>query len=330
MSVLRIALTPGEPAGIGPDLAIQLAQQELPIELIAIADPDLLKARARLLRLPLEVDIYDPQQTPQPNKACHLKVLPVQLVAPSYCGKLDPANAQYVLDTLTRAAIGCGNDEFAALVTGPVHKGIINEAGYAFYGHTEFLAEFAKAPHVVMLLATNEMRVALATTHLALRAVADAITAPLLQKTLTVLHEGLQDYFALAQPRITVCGLNPHAGENGHLGREEIDIIIPALETLRQQGLNIKGPLSADTVFTRNHLLQTDAVLAMYHDQGLPVLKYSGFHQAVNVTLGLPFIRTSVDHGTALELAGTGVAEVTSLMAAVRMAINIARRRKIA
>lgn len=330
MSILRIAFTPGEPAGIGPDLAVQLAQQELPIELVAIADPALLKARSQTLRMPLELDIYDAQKEPQPSKACHLKVLPVQLVAPSYCGKLDPANSQYVLDTLTRAAIGCGNGEFAALVTGPVHKGIINEAGFAFQGHTEFFAEFTKAPHVVMLLATNEMRVALATTHLALRAVADAITAPSLKKTLTVLHEGLQEYFSLAQPRISVCGLNPHAGENGHVGREEIDIIIPALEELRQQGFNVKGPLSADTIFTRNHLLQTDAVLAMYHDQGLPVLKYSGFHQAVNVTLGLPFIRTSVDHGTALELAGTGIAEITSLMAAVRMASTIARRKEIA
>jgi 4-hydroxythreonine-4-phosphate dehydrogenase len=330
MSILRIALTPGEPAGIGPDLAVQLAQQELPMELVAIADPDLLKARSQTLRMPLEIEIFDPQKAPEPNKACHLKVLPVQLLAPSYCGKLDPANAQYVLDTLTRAAIGCGNGEFAALVTGPVHKGIINEAGFAFYGHTEFLAEFTKAPHVVMLLATNEMRVALATTHLALRAVPDAITPALLRKTLIVLHQGLQDYFTLAQPRISVCGLNPHAGENGHIGREEIDVIIPVLEELRQQGLLLKGPLSADTAFTRNQLLQTDAVLAMYHDQGLPALKYSGFHQAVNITLGLPFIRTSVDHGTALELAGTGIAEITSLMAAIRMASMIARRREIA
>lgn len=329
MSILRIALTPGEPAGIGPDLAVQIAQQELPIELVAIADPDLLKARSQMLRMPLEIEIFDSQREPQPNKACHLKVLPVQLAAPSYCGQLNPANAQYVLDTLTRAAIGCGNKEFAALVTGPVHKGIINDAGFAFYGHTEFFAEFTKAPHVVMLLVTNEMRVALVTTHLALRAVPDAITAPLLNKTITVLHQGLQEYFSLANPRITVCGLNPHAGENGHLGREEIDIIIPVLDKLRQQGLTLKGPLSADTVFTRNQLLQTDAVLAMYHDQGLSVLKYSGFHQAVNITLGLPFIRTSVDHGTALELAGTGIAEISSLMAAIRTASTIVRKKEL-
>jgi 4-hydroxythreonine-4-phosphate dehydrogenase len=256
--------------------------------------------------------------------------LPVQLVAPSHCGKLDPANAQYVLDTLTRAAIGCGNGEFDALVTGPIHKGVINDAGYAFSGHTEFFAEFTKTPHVVMMLATNEMRVALVTTHLALRAVPDAITAGMLRNTITVLEKGLKDYFLLTHPRISVCGLNPHAGENGYLGREEIDVIIPVLEELRQQGLIIKGPLPADTAFTRNQLLQTDAVLAMYHDQGLSVLKYSGFHQAVNITLGLPFIRTSVDHGTALELAGTGIAEISSLMAAIRMASMIARRRKIA
>ncbi len=330
MSILRIALTPGEPAGIGPDLVIQIAQQALPVELIAIADPDLLKARAQTLRMPLEIDSYDPAQAPQPSKACHLKVLPVQLVTPSYCGKLNPANAQYVLDTLTCAAIGCGNKEFTALVTGPVHKGIINEAGFAFSGHTEFFAEFTKTPHVVMLLATNEMRVALVTTHLALRNVAEAITKPLLKKTLMVLHDGLKDYFSLAQPRIAVAGLNPHAGENGHIGREEIDVIIPVLEELREQGFSLQGPLAADTIFTRNQLLQTDAVLAMYHDQGLPTLKYSGFHQAVNVTLGLPFIRTSVDHGTALELAGTGIAEITSFMAAIRMAATIARRQEIA
>jgi len=328
MSILRIALTPGEPAGIGPDLAIQIVQQELPLELVVIADPNLLKARATTLNLPLVIQEFNAEKEPELNKACHLTVLPVPLVESVQPGKINAANAQYVLDTLTRAAVGCSNGEFDALVTGPVHKGIINEAGFSFYGHTEFFAEFTKTPHVVMLLATNEMRVALVTTHLALRDVPDAITKPLLNKTLQVLHKGLQQYFSLAEPRIAVCGLNPHAGEGGHLGREEIDVILPVLEELRGQGFNLLGPLSADTVFTHNQLLQTDAVLAMYHDQGLPVLKHSGFHQAVNLTLGLPFIRTSVDHGTALELAGTGRAESTSLTAATRMAAMIARRKR--
>jgi len=302
--MLPIALTLGEPAGIGPDLIIQLAQQKLAAPLIIIADPDLLKERAQQLQLPFPA---------------HLKILPIKLTKKSIAGKLNSANAKYVIETLTIAAQGCLNGQFSALVTGPVHKGILNEAGIPFSGHTEFFAQLSGVDHVVMLLVANKLRVALATTHLPLRKVSDAITPELLTKTLTILNQGLQQYFKIKQPQILVCGLNPHAGENGHLGREEIDIIIPVLEKLQKTGMNVIGPLSADTVF----LSPADAILAMYHDQGLPVLKYAGFHQAVNITLGLPFIRTSVDHGTALELAGTGKADTRSLLAAIETAVAL-------
>jgi len=285
-------------------LIIQLAQQKLAAPLIIIADPDLLKERAQQLQLPFPA---------------HLKILPIKLTKKSIAGKLNSANAKYVIETLTIAAQGCLNGQFSALVTGPVHKGILNEAGIPFSGHTEFFAQLSGVDHVVMLLVANKLRVALATTHLPLRKVSDAITPELLTKTLTILNQGLQQYFKIKQPQILVCGLNPHAGENGHLGREEIDIIIPVLEKLQKTGMNVIGPLSADTVF----LSPADAILAMYHDQGLPVLKYAGFHQAVNITLGLPFIRTSVDHGTALELAGTGKADTRSLLAAIETAVAL-------
>lgn len=319
----RIALTPGEPAGIGPDLTLQLVQQPLPVELIAIADPDLLMRRAEALQLPLHLHDYCADNPPQAHISGHLTVLPVRLNRPAQAGQLDLHNAAYVLTTLRRATQGCLTQEFAAVVTGPVHKGIINEAGIPFTGHTEFFAAASHTPQVVMMLTAKTLRVALATTHLPLAEVAPAITAELLTKVITILHDDLRHKYGIATPRILVCGLNPHAGENGHLGHEEVEIILPTLDKLRRGGMLLDGPVPADTAFIPKRLAQTDAVLAMYHDQGLPVLKYVGFGQAINVTLGLPFIRTSVDHGTALELAGTGHADVTSLRAALDAAVEM-------
>lgn len=327
MSTLRIALTPGEPAGIGPDLVVQLAQQDLSIALVVIADKNLLQQRAKQLNLPLQIIDYDPAQPVKPKKAKQLTVLHISLAQNSHPGQLNKANANYVLATLTRAAQGCLQNEFAALVTGPVHKGIINEAEIAFSGHTEFFAELTHTKKVVMLLAAKELRVALVTTHLPLRDVADAITPELITSTLLVLQQGLKNYFGINNPRILVCGLNPHAGEGGHLGREEIEVIIPILEKLRATGMQLIGPIPADTAFTQKQLAHADAVLALYHDQGLPVLKHMAFDSAVNITLGLPFIRTSVDHGTALELAGTGQANISSLLAALESAIDIVNRK---
>jgi 4-hydroxythreonine-4-phosphate dehydrogenase len=322
---LRLALTPGEPAGIGPDLCIQLAQQDRDQELVVIADPELLRARAAELGLPLDILPFVADRPPAPTAAGRLRILPVALHAPVHSGHLDPANAAYVLETLDTAIAGCMNGDFAALVTGPVHKGVINDAGIPFSGHTEYLAEQTGAAQVVMMLAAPGLRVALATTHLPLRAVSDAITREGLQRVLRVLHQDLRTRFGIAAPRILVCGLNPHAGEAGHLGREEVEIIAPALEALRAEGLQLYGPLPADTLFTPRYLDHADAVLAMYHDQGLPVLKHHGFGEAVNITLGLPIIRTSVDHGTALELAGSGRAEVGSLRAAIATAVRMAQ-----
>ncbi len=324
--LVRIAITPGEPAGIGPDLCIQLAQQPWPVELVAIADPDLLKSRATTLDLPLQVREFAANAPPRPAAAGELSVLPVALAHGVRPGTPHPGNAPTVLATLDAAIAGCRDKTFAALATGPVHKGVINDAGIPFSGHTEYLAARSDDAFPVMLLACPEMRVALATTHLPLRAVPDAITPERLQQVLTVLHTDLQNRFGISQPRILVLGLNPHAGESGHLGREEIEIITPVLKQLRAQGLHIGGPLPADTAFTPRLLAQADAVLAMYHDQGLPVLKHAGFGTAVNITLGLPIIRTSVDHGTALELAGTGRAETGSMKAALEMAIELAAR----
>ncbi|MGD9887998.1 MAG: 4-hydroxythreonine-4-phosphate dehydrogenase PdxA [Halothiobacillaceae bacterium] len=320
---LKMALTPGEPAGIGPDLAIQLAQQALPVELVAFADPDLLTARAAQLGLPLHLIEHDPDRAARLPNAGELSIYPVPLRAPAKPGELNVANADYVLETLMAATHACLAGNMAALVTGPIHKGIINEAGIPFSGHTEFLAELCEA-HPVMMLVAGNLRVALATTHLPLRKVSDAITSPLLTRTILILEHDLRTRFGIAKPRILVTGLNPHAGEGGHLGREEIEIIEPVLNGLRARGLNLVGPLPADTLFTRERLQHADAVLAMYHDQGLPVLKYAGFGEAVNITLGLPLIRTSVDHGTALELAGTGRAHVGSLHHAVLMAHTMA------
>jgi 4-hydroxythreonine-4-phosphate dehydrogenase len=321
-AIPRLAFTPGEPAGIGPDLAVLLAQQPQAAEIVAIADPDLLLQRARRRGVPLRLREVDLAAAPQVAAPGTLSVLPVALAAPAQAGKLDAANAPYVLETLRRATALCQQGHCAALVTGPVHKGIINDAGIPFTGHTEFLAALTHTPRVVMMLATPGLRVALATTHLPLRAVADAITPALLHEVIGILHHDLRTKFGIAQPRILVCGLNPHAGEGGHLGREEIEVIEPVLETLRRTGMHLSGPLPADTLFTPRHLEHADAVLAMYHDQGLPVLKHKGFGRAVNITLGLPIVRTSVDHGTALELAGNGVVDLGSLQYAVEVALQ--------
>jgi len=317
----RIALTPGEPAGIGPDLCIQLAQSEQPCQLVAIADPELLQQRARQLDLPLSIKIFDPTQRTA-NLPGTLTVLPVNLVTPAVCGQLDPGNSLYVLETIRRAARGCINGEFAAMVTAPVHKAVINDAGISFSGHTEFIAEITGGIPV-MMLATPGLRVALATTHLPLSQVSTAITTLSLTNIIQLLNRDLRQRFGIANPKILVCGLNPHAGENGHLGREEIEIIEPVLQQLKQTGINLQGPLPADTLFTAKYLESADAVLAMYHDQGLPVLKHIGFGQAVNITLGLPIIRTSVDHGTALDLAGTGKANSGSLAFALKTALEM-------
>lgn len=323
-SRLKLALTPGEPAGIGVDLVVQLAQQAHDCELVAFADPDLLAERADQLGLKLHLIAHDHHRPARLPAAGELSVYPVRLRAPSQAGKLDAANAAHVLDTLRTATRACLSGEMAALVTGPVHKGIINQAGVPFSGHTEFLAELSGG-FPVMMLAAGSLRVALATTHLPLRDVPDAITTERLLHVCRILDHDLRTRFAIPSPRILVAGLNPHAGEDGHLGREEIDVINPVLEQLRAEGLNLVGPLPADTLFTRDRLQAADAVLAMYHDQGLPVLKYAGFGEAVNITLGLPLIRTSVDHGTALDLAGSGRARVGSLQHAVHMAHVMAR-----
>jgi len=322
-SNLRVAITPGEPAGIGPDLTIQLAQRDWPVELVVCASPALLIERAALLGLPLELREYQAEAVAQPQRAGTLTVLPVATPQPVTIGELNVDNSHYVLETLARACDGCLNGEFAALITGPVHKGVINDAGIAFSGHTEYFAERSACERVVMMLATEELRVALATTHLPLKDVADAITRESLHEVMGILHHDLQNKFGIANPHIFVCGLNPHAGEGGHMGREEIDTIIPALNELRLQGLQLTGPLPADTLFQPKYLQNADAVLAMYHDQGLPVLKYQGFGRAVNITLGLPFIRTSVDHGTALELAGQGTADAGSFITALNLAITM-------
>jgi 4-hydroxythreonine-4-phosphate dehydrogenase len=323
VSCRAIALTPGEPAGIGPDLCLMLAAEPCRHERVVVADPDLLAARARLLGLQVELAPFDSNALPRPQAAGQLSVLPVKMPEACQPGLLNPGNARYVLSTLERAGQGCLDGRFAAVVTAPVHKGVINDAGVAFSGHTEFFAEQTGSAQVVMMLACPGLRVALATTHLPLRAVPDAIDQPLLERVLHILHSDLQHKFGIAAPRILVCGLNPHAGESGHMGREEIDIIIPVLERLRAQGMHLEGPLPADTLFTPKHLQHADAVLAMYHDQGLPVLKHMGFGNAVNITLGMPIIRTSVDHGTALDLAGRGAADPGSLRVALDTAISM-------
>jgi 4-hydroxythreonine-4-phosphate dehydrogenase len=313
---LRLALTSGEPAGIGPDLCLQVAHAVHEVapgcEVTCLADESLLAARARQLGLPW----------PIPEPRFHVEHLPTDSMVTA--GKLDPRNAGYVLALLDRALTGCRSGEFAAMVTAPVQKSVINDAGIAFTGHTEYLAAACNVPRPVMLLAAGSLRVALATTHLPLREVADAVTGPSLDEILDILQQDLSARFGLARPRIGVCGLNPHAGEAGHLGSEELQIIAPAIERARARGIEASGPWPADTIFTPRQLAHFDVVLSMFHDQGLPVLKHAGFGTAVNVTLGLPVIRTSVDHGTALDLAGSGRADCGSLLAAVELAATMA------
>ncbi|CUX96090.1 4-hydroxythreonine-4-phosphate dehydrogenase [Candidatus Gullanella endobia] len=319
----RIIITPGEPAGIGPDLITLLAQQEWPVELVVCADPTLLMTRANQLGLPLKLHLYRPEKPATLRMAGELTVISIKTSAPVVPGELNVINSDYVVKTLARACDGCLNGEFSALLTGPVHKGIINDSGFLFSGQTEYFAKRSGCENVVMMLVTESLRVALATTHLPLLSVPKAITCYSLNKIITILVYNLQKKFQIVQPCIYVCGLNPHAGESGHIGREEIEIITPTLDILRNKGYNLIGPLPADTLFQQKYLQKADAVLAMYHDQGLPVLKYHGFGRAVNITLGLPFIRTSVDHGTALELAGSGKAKSDSIKTALNLAINI-------
>ncbi|WP_139668056.1 4-hydroxythreonine-4-phosphate dehydrogenase PdxA [Pseudomonas sp. F16(2018)] len=328
MKPLRFAVTPGEPAGIGPDLCLLLAAEVQPHPLIAITSRDLLAERATQLGLDVKLITVEPTAWPeQPAPAGSLYVWDTALAHPVTAGQLDKANAAFVLETLTRAGQGCLDGHFAGMITAPVHKGVINESGIAFSGHTEFLADLTHTTQVVMMLATHGLRVALVTTHLPLRDIAEAITGDRLERVTRILHADMRDKFGIANPRILVCGLNPHAGEGGHLGHEEIDIIEPALQRLRSEGMDLRGPLPADTLFTPKYLEHCDAVLAMYHDQGLPVLKYKGFGAAVNVTLGLPIIRTSVDHGTALDLAGTGRIDTGSLRVALQTAYQMAENR---
>lgn len=318
----RIALTPGEPAGIGCDLCIQLAQQPLPCQLVVIADAELLIQRAKQLALPINIKTFDAQQPITQHTAGTLEVLPCYLHELAECGKLNPNNSRYVVNTIAIAVNGCVSGLFSAMLTGPVHKAIINDAGIKFTGHTEYIATITGG-YPVMMLATEGLRVALATTHLPLAKVSNAITQETLTTVIQLLEADLRHRFGLNQPHILVCGLNPHAGEDGYLGHEEIEVIKPVLEQCRQKGMSLQGPLPADTLFTEKYLNKADAVLAMYHDQGLPVLKHKGFGSAVNITLGLPIIRTSVDHGTALDLAGTGLAKVGSLAYALQTAIQM-------
>lgn len=319
--VLTLAVTTGEPAGVGPELCAALMDRGWPVRLVLIGDRDLIETRIRCTGTRRAI----PDYLPGSAVAGSVEILDVPLRAPAVAGRLDAANGPYVLATLDRAIAGCLSGEFAGMVTAPVHKGVICEAGVPFSGHTEYLAEHTGTPRVVMMLTGAGLRVALATTHLPLRAVADAITDALLEETIRILAADLRQRFGLETPRILVAGLNPHAGEGGHMGREEIEVIVPVLDRLRGEGLHLIGPLPADTLFVPHTLEQGDAVLAMYHDQGLPVLKHASFGGGVNVTLGLPIIRTSVDHGTALDLAGTGSADAGSLITATELAISMAQ-----
>ena len=322
-----IAVTSGEPAGVGPELCLRLldylAEQKPQARLVVLADPQLMAERAAAIGFSGTLREWAPGLVPLDGA---LDVLPISLSVPALPGKLNSANARYVLRLLDRALAGCRSGEFAAMVTAPVHKGVINDAGITFTGHTEYLAEETGTPRVVMMLAGGDLRVALATTHLPLKDVSAAITQESLEQTIRILHADMNRKYGFAEPRILVAGLNPHAGEGGYLGREEIEVISPVLERLRAEGMKLIGPLPADTMFTPPLLAQGDCVLAMYHDQGLTALKYATFGKGINVTLGLPIIRTSVDHGTALELAGTGKADSGSLFVAVDQAIEMARR----
>ena len=322
-----LILTAGEPAGIGPDLCVQIAQKDLPCKLIVIADKNLLQDRARIIKSPFKLLDYS-SSTVSNHESGSLLVLHVPLNKPSIPGKPDLANSRYVLKTLKRAVDGCCSGEFDGLVTAPVHKGVINDAGITFTGHTEYLSQLTNS-QVVMMLVGGNMRVTLATTHLPLKDVVKAITPIRLEQKLRLINHDLITRFLISSPRIVVAGLNPHAGESGHLGSEEIEIIIPVLEKLRAEGINLIGPLPADTLFNPLYLKNYDCIFAMYHDQGLPVLKHESFGEGVNVTLGLPIIRTSVDHGTALGLAATGQTNSGSLLAAIEMAVTLIENKNL-
>lgn len=327
MKLFKLAITPGEPAGVGPDLVLAIAQKEWQAQLVVFADGDMLRQRAKSLGLPITLVDYS-NQSDALLPAGHLYLVDIKVSVPVEAGTLNSENGHYVVETLRQACRKNIDAEFDAVVTGPVHKGSINEAGISFSGHTEFFAHESNTNDVVMMLATEGLRVVLATTHIPLAYVSKAITFERLHKVLHIVNTDLMLKFGIKNPHIFVCGLNPHAGENGHLGKEEIMVITPALNALREEGLNITGPLPADTIFNPKYLEQADAILAMYHDQGLPVLKYKGFGASVNITLGLPFIRTSVDHGTALDLAGTGDADAGSFMLAIENAISIASEKQ--
>jgi 4-hydroxythreonine-4-phosphate dehydrogenase len=322
--VPRIVITSGEPAGIGPDGCVVLAQAGWEADIVVAADADLLADTARVLGLPLAIERYDSSQRPAAHRAGTLKVMHIPTAQAVTAGLPDARNAAYVIDMLDRACDGCMNGEFAAMVTAPVQKSTLMDAGYAFTGHTEYLAARTRAALPVMLLLSGQMRVALVTTHMALADVPRAITRERLRTTLRIVNVDMERHFSLAAPRIAVLGLNPHAGEAGHMGREEIDVIQPVIQELRAEGLDLQGPVPADTAFTPHFLQTADVLVAMYHDQGLPMIKHVGFGNAVNMTLGLPILRTSVDHGTALSLARTGKADVGSLRAAVAVAIDLA------
>jgi 4-hydroxythreonine-4-phosphate dehydrogenase len=320
----RIVLTSGEPAGIGPDACVILAQSSWDADLVVAGDSNVLGEAARDLGVPLEIEPYSASDPPRTHRPGTLRVLHIPTAAPVVAGRLDARNSPYVLALLDRACDGCTNGEFAAMVTAPVQKSVILDAGFPFSGHTEYLAARTRAALPVMMLVSGALRVALVTTHLALSEVPKAITRERLIATLRIVHMDLGRHFNLGAPRICVLGLNPHAGESGHLGREEIDVIEPALAELRAEGLDLSGPVPADTAFAPQFLTNADVVVAMYHDQGLPVLKHTGFGNAVNITLGLPILRTSVDHGTALTLARTGRADAGSLRAALALALSLA------
>ena len=317
--MIRIAVTPGEPSGIGPDLLIKFIQKPLDFELVAYVDPALLESRAKRLNLPLRI-LEATKGEPRASKKSEISIKPIPLKASVVPGILNADNSEYVLETLSNAIVDCQKNYCQAIVTGPVHKGIINTAGIEFTGHTEFLAKKTSTKKVVMMLATNGLKVALVTTHMPLSNVSKNITQDLLKETIYILNSELKKKFSIKQPNILVCGLNPHAGESGYLGMEELEIIEPCLNQLRSEGIFLEGPLPADTVFTPKYLNSCDVILAMYHDQGLPVLKHMGFGKAVNITLGLPIIRTSVDHGTALDLAGTNKGDIGSLATAIEYA----------
>ena len=327
MYIPRIVVTSGEPAGVGPDACVSLAQSDWQADLIVAADSELLAATAAALELPIRLEIYEPSQAAKTHRAGTLKVLHIPTHHTVIAGRPDLRNAAYVIEMLDRACDGCMNGEFAAMVTAPVQKSTLIEAGYPFSGHTEYLAARTRAALPVMLLVNDRLRVALVTTHLALADVPRAITRERLRATLRIVNTDMERHFSLAAPRIAVLGLNPHAGEAGHLGREELDIIQPVIAELKQQGLHLQGPVPADTAFTPRFLNTVDVIVAMYHDQGLPVIKHVGFGNAVNMTLGLPILRTSVDHGTALALARTGTADTGSLRAALSLAIDLASAR---